>query len=115
MPNLSEAALALFRLHVERHGDILVDALNRPVYRELERAGVMRAVNTFAGGPDSAYRLTREGFDRKAELRREIQIGIDQADRGQVSPFDEMTLSESRVRGREHIATRKTTRVKSNS
>ena len=31
---LSEKALALFRLHIERHGD--VDA-NRETYRELER------------------------------------------------------------------------------
>jgi hypothetical protein len=28
----------------------------------------MRAVSTFAGGPESAYRVTKEGFDRKAEL-----------------------------------------------
>jgi hypothetical protein len=36
---LSPAALALFRLHVERHGDVDVDA-HREVYRELERAGL---------------------------------------------------------------------------
>ena len=46
---LSHDALALFRLHVERHGDIDVDA-NREVYRELERAGLMIVGNTFAGG-----------------------------------------------------------------
>jgi hypothetical protein len=65
---LSEAALALFRLHVERHGDVDVDDRTRPIYRELARAGVMRAVSTYAGGPESAYRVTREGFERKAEL-----------------------------------------------
>jgi hypothetical protein len=64
---LSEAALALFRLHVERHGDIDVDA-NREAYRELERAGLMVVGNTFAGGQDSIYHVTREGFERKAEL-----------------------------------------------
>jgi len=64
---LSEAALALFRLHVERHGDIDVDA-NREAYRELERAGLMVVGNTFAGGQDSMYHVTREGFERKAEL-----------------------------------------------
>jgi hypothetical protein len=64
---LSEAALALFRLHIERHGDVDIDA-NRKTYRELERAGLMIVGNTFAGGQDSIYHLTKEGFERKAEL-----------------------------------------------
>jgi len=64
---LSEAALALFRLHIERHGDVNVDA-NRETYRELERAGLMIVGNTFAGGQDSVYHVTREGFERKGEL-----------------------------------------------
>ena len=64
---LSEKALALFRLHIERHGDVDVDA-NRESYRELERAGLMVVGNTFAGGQDSVYHVTKEGFHRKAEL-----------------------------------------------
>jgi hypothetical protein len=68
MKPLSPAALDLFRLHVERHGDLVVDDSNRETYRELARAGFMQAVSTFAGGPESAYRVTKEGFDRKAEL-----------------------------------------------
>jgi hypothetical protein len=64
---LSQKALALFRLHVERHGDVDVDA-NREVYRELERAGLLVVGNTFAGGQDSVYHVTGEGFARKAEL-----------------------------------------------
>ncbi len=36
---LSDEALALFRLHIERHGDVNVDDTTRPVYRELARAG----------------------------------------------------------------------------
>jgi hypothetical protein len=64
---LSEKALALFRLHIERHGDIDVDA-NRETYRELERAGLMVVGNTYAGGQDSVYHVTKEGFQRKAEL-----------------------------------------------
>ncbi len=64
---LSHEALALFRLHVERHGDVDVDA-NRETYRELERAGLMVVGNTFGGGQDSVYHVTKEGFERKAEL-----------------------------------------------
>jgi hypothetical protein len=64
---LSQKALALFRVHIERHGDIDVDA-NRETYRELERAGLMIVGNTFAGGQDSVYHVTKEGFERKAEL-----------------------------------------------
>jgi hypothetical protein len=64
---LSQKALALFRVHIDRHGDIDVDT-NREAYRELERAGLMIVGNTFAGGQDSVYHMTKEGFERKAEL-----------------------------------------------
>jgi hypothetical protein len=64
---LSEPALALFRLHVERRGTIDVDA-NRETYRELARARVMVAGNRFAGGEVSVDHVTRLGFERKAEL-----------------------------------------------
>ena len=65
---LSEAALALLRLHLVQHGQVGVDATNRELYRELERAGVMAVGHSFSGGRDSIYRLTKEGFERKAEL-----------------------------------------------
>jgi hypothetical protein len=65
---LSKAALALLRLHLERHGQVEVDNTTRETYRELARAGLMVSVSTFAGGPESAYRLTKFGFERKAEL-----------------------------------------------
>jgi hypothetical protein len=65
--NLSDAALALFRLHLERREKIDVEA-NREIYRELERAGLMACGHSFRDGRDSIYRLTKEGFERKAEL-----------------------------------------------
>jgi len=65
---MSDAALELFRLHVERRGDLPVDDNTRPLYRELAAAGLMRAGSTFRDGPESIYRLTQEGFERKAEL-----------------------------------------------
>ena len=68
MKNLSESALALFRLHVERKGQIAVDDVTRGPYRELAMHGLMMAGSTFRDGPESIYRLTREGFERKAEL-----------------------------------------------
>lgn len=64
---LSEAALALFRLHVERQGRIDVDDKSLEPYRELARAGLMRAGSTFRDGEESVYVLTQEGFERKAE------------------------------------------------
>jgi hypothetical protein len=67
MQTLSDAALALFRLHLERREEIDVDA-NRETYRELERAGLMAVGHSFRNGRDSIYRLTKEGFERKAEL-----------------------------------------------
>jgi hypothetical protein len=65
---LSKRALALFRLHIERRGDIMVDDSNRNAYRKLARAGLMVAGNSFAGGQESVYHVTKLGFERKAEL-----------------------------------------------
>lgn len=63
---LSDSALALFRLHVARQGKVDVDDSNRNAYRELERAGLVLNCRPFAG--NQLYSLTREGFERKAEL-----------------------------------------------
>ena len=60
---LSEAALSLFRLHVERMGEIDVDDSNRDAYRELEAEGLVLKGRPFVGEP--RYHLTRGGFDLK--------------------------------------------------
>jgi hypothetical protein len=62
---LSEAALALFRLHVERKGQIEVNDQTREPYRELARHGLMMAGSTFRDGEESIYRLTQAGFELK--------------------------------------------------
>ena len=41
---------------------------------------------------------------RLAELRRDIAIGVDQADRGQVRPFDEEVTARVKARGRKRLA-----------
>ena len=53
---LSQAAVDLFRLHVERDG-IRVDDANREAPRELAAAGIMYPVSTFARGPEAYFRL----------------------------------------------------------
>jgi hypothetical protein len=65
---LSNAALALFRLHVERRGELPIDDSNRAAYQELADAGLVAIGHSFVGGRNSIYGLTREGFERKAEL-----------------------------------------------
>ncbi len=65
---LSDAALALFRLHIEMHGNIQIDDANREPYRELERAGLMVRGNSFRDGPGTIFRVSKLGFERKAEL-----------------------------------------------
>ncbi len=40
---------------------------------------------------------------RLAELRREIAVGIDQADRGQIQPFNEETAARVKARGRSRL------------
>jgi hypothetical protein len=64
---LSKRALALYREHLEQRRTIDVD-LNREAYRELARAGLMIAGSSFAGGDESVYHVTKEGFERRAEL-----------------------------------------------
>jgi hypothetical protein len=58
---LSDAALTLLRLHVERMGDVAVDDSTRGPYRELAAAGLMIVGHSFTGGRESLYRLTKEG------------------------------------------------------
>jgi antitoxin ParD1/3/4 len=38
-----------------------------------------------------------------AELRKEIAIGVEQADRGQVQPFNEETTARVKARGRSRL------------
>ncbi len=38
-----------------------------------------------------------------ADLRREIAIGVDQADQGQVQPFTEETIARVKARGRKRL------------
>lgn len=63
----------------------------------------------------SASEVIREGLrllrekeevhqSKLQELRREIQIGIDQAGSGQVSAFTEETLTEIKSQGRKRLA-----------
>jgi hypothetical protein len=65
---LSEAAVSLFRLHIERKGNIAVVDTTRELYRELARAGLMMAGSTFRDGEESVYCLTKAGYDLKIEL-----------------------------------------------
>jgi len=40
---------------------------NRPLFRERVAARIMYPVSTWVGGPESVYRFTREGWERRAE------------------------------------------------
>ncbi len=68
---LSEAALAVLRLHVERD-NIRIDDSNRGAHRELARAGLMEAIHTFALGRESRYRFTRAGRDMANALSNPV-------------------------------------------
>jgi hypothetical protein len=68
---LSEGALAQFERYLA--GDREVTDTNRAAYRELAAAGLMEAGHSFAGGDESIYRLTKEGFERKAGLVAKVK------------------------------------------
>jgi hypothetical protein len=65
---LTADALALFRLHLERNGDIPVDDSTREPYRELARAGLMVAGHSFTRGREAYYKLTDAGWERRFEF-----------------------------------------------
>ncbi len=67
MDTLSEAARALFRLHVERMGKIAVDASNRDAYRELDAAGIHHN-HTPGEGITSCYLANSLHHDLTAEI-----------------------------------------------
>ncbi len=62
---LSEAARQLLRRRLA--GDEEVTDANRPLYRELVAARIMYPVSTWAGGPESAFRFTHAGWERREE------------------------------------------------
>jgi hypothetical protein len=64
---LSDEALAQMRLHMEQSG-IRVDDANREAYRELARAGIMHPVSGFVGGPETYFRFTPAGWERRFEI-----------------------------------------------
>jgi hypothetical protein len=74
LPHLSDQALGLLQTHLTAIGLRNGAASGKPTdrtraaYRELARAGLMGACSSFAGGPESSYKLTEEAFERRAEL-----------------------------------------------
>jgi hypothetical protein len=62
---LSESALSLLRRRVA--GDDEVTEANRAAYRELAAAGIMIPISTWAGGPESVFRFSEEGWARREE------------------------------------------------
>src|SRR5271166_573916 len=63
--NLSEAARELLRRRLA--GDREVTDANRPLYREVVAARIMYPVSTWVGGPESVFRFTRAGWERRQE------------------------------------------------
>jgi hypothetical protein len=62
---LSDAARELLRRRLA--GDREVADADRPLYRELVTARIMYPVSTWAGGPESAFRFTPAGWERREE------------------------------------------------
>jgi hypothetical protein len=61
--NLSEAAWGLLRRRLA--GDREVTDANRPLYREVVAARIMYPVSTWVSGPESVFRFTRAGWERR--------------------------------------------------
>ena len=63
---LSEEALALLRHRLATKDDCVTPE-NLEAYRELVRAGLMIPLSTFTKGPDSLFKFTDEGWERRHE------------------------------------------------
>ncbi len=70
--NLSEAARELLRRRLA--GDDRVTPENRDAYRELSAARIMYPVSTWAGGPESVFRFTLAGWERREEWVNEPAV-----------------------------------------
>ena len=71
---LSDAARELLRRRLA--GEREVTDANRPLYRELVAARIMYPVSTWAGGPESVFRFTPAGWERREEW---IKAGVGDA------------------------------------
>jgi hypothetical protein len=68
--HLSDAAIALLKLHAERKGGLPVDDATREPYRELARAGLRIVGHSFTGGREAFYALTELGKKLACVLER---------------------------------------------
>jgi hypothetical protein len=66
---LSRTARKLLRRRASgEHIEVTSD--NLEAYRELARAGVMYPCSSFTRGPESVFRFTENGWNRREELQR---------------------------------------------
>ena len=68
----SNAARELLRRRLA--GDDRVTPENLEAYRELSAARIMYPVSTWAGGPESVFRFTPEGWERREEVNDERAV-----------------------------------------
>jgi hypothetical protein len=67
---VSDSALAVFWMFIERNGDLAVDDSNRESYRELAREGLMIPGHSFTRGRESCFALTDVGKKFAVVLER---------------------------------------------
>ena len=63
-----EARILLGRRARGEHIEVTPE--NIKVYRELVQAGVMYPLSGYLRGPETAFRFTKDGWDRREELQR---------------------------------------------
>jgi hypothetical protein len=63
---LSESAVAVLRFRVKGYRMKITDS-SLEAFRELAAAGINHPVSTWAGGPESVFRFTRAGWERREQ------------------------------------------------
>ena len=77
--------------------------LERFVTEQVESGQYQTADAVIREGLELLRRREQRRLARLVEVRRAIQIAIDRADRGMVTPFDDRTLEAIRAEGRARI------------
>ena len=111
--SLPEEMKAFVETQMAHDGFASASEYLRALIREEQRRQAKRELEAklLAGLEGPVVEMTRADWEsirqEAAELHREIQIGVQQADQGQATPLTDEVVEDVKARGRKRLAARK--------